>query len=450
MNSKRYKLNILVRIAFLVVFAAGVGWSFSADKPLWVGIILLAGVLFSTSELISFVNKVNRQVSYFFESVKNEDFTLRLPASPGDPVLQELYLHMDEVNRLIQQTHIETRQMEQYFRSMIEHAATGIFSFDQNGFIVHANSAFRKMIGREVFTHIRQLEQVDAGFYKTVIEMQPADQRLVSVANEQGIIQLSLKAVSFTNQQSDLILMAVQDIRQALDEKELDSWLKLIRVLMHEIMNSIAPITSLADSLAGYFKSDGKPKTPGQIDEKLIDTTIRGLEIIREQGKGLTAFVESYRKLTRLPVPEIKDIPVKNLVEKCLLLATSMESTSHIEMAVFCPDGKLSWPGDEQLLKQVLVNLLQNSVQALENRQNAKIEVSAALNATSKLEICVKDNGPGIAAEILDQIFVPFFTTRPNGSGIGLSLSRQIMRLHKGSLTVYSLPDKETVFCMRF
>jgi two-component system, NtrC family, nitrogen regulation sensor histidine kinase NtrY len=450
MNSKRYKLNILVRIALLVVFAAGAGWSFTADKPIWTGIILLAGVLILTSELISFVNKVNRQVSYFFESVKNEDFTLRLPASPGDPVLQELYLHMDEVNRLIQQTHIETRQMEQYFRSMIEHAATGIFSFDQNGFIVHANSAFRKMIGREVFTHIRQLEQVDAGFYKTVIEMQPADQRLVSVANEQGIIQLSLKAVSFTNQQSDLILMAVQDIRQALDEKELDSWLKLIRVLMHEIMNSIAPITSLADSLAGYFKSDGEPKTPGQIDEKLIDTTIRGLEIIREQGKGLTAFVESYRKLTRLPVPEIKDIPVKDLVEKCLLLARSMESTSHIEMAVFCQDGKLSWPGDEQLLKQVLVNLLQNSVQALENRQNAKIEVRAALNATSKLEICVKDNGPGIAAEILDQIFVPFFTTRPNGSGIGLSLSRQIMRLHKGSLTVYSVPEKETVFCMRF
>jgi two-component system, NtrC family, nitrogen regulation sensor histidine kinase NtrY len=450
MNSKRYKLNILVRIALLVVFAAGAGWSFTAGKPLWVGIILLAGVLFSTSELISFVNKVNRQVSYFFESVKNEDFTLRLPASPGDPVLQELYIHMDEVNRLIQQTHIETRQMEQYFRSMIEHAATGIFSFDQNGFIVHANSAFRKMIGREVFTHIRQLEQVDAGFYKTVIEMQPADQRLVSIANEQGIIQLSLKAVSFTNQQSDLILMAVQDIRQALDEKELDSWLKLIRVLMHEIMNSIAPITSLADSLAGYFKTDGVSKTPGQIDEKLIDTTIRGLEIIREQGKGLTAFVESYRKLTRLPVPEIKDILVKNLVEKCLLLARSMESTSHIEMAVFCPDGKLSWPGDEQLLKQVLVNLLQNSVQALENRQNAKIEVRAGLNASSKLEICVKDNGPGIAAEILDQIFVPFFTTRPNGSGIGLSLSRQIMRLHKGSLTVYSLPDKETVFCMRF
>jgi two-component system, NtrC family, nitrogen regulation sensor histidine kinase NtrY len=450
MNSKRYKLTILFRIALLVIFSAGAGWSFATGKPLWISLIFSTGVLILTSGLILFVNKVNMQVSYFFESVKNEDFTLRLPASPGDPVLQELYRNMEEVNHLIQRTHIENRQMEQYFRSMIEHAATGIFSFDRDGFVVHANSAFRKMIGRDVFTHIRQLEQVDAEFYKVVIEMQPADQRLVSFSNERDNIQLSVKAVSFSNQQSDLMLMAVQDIRQALDEKELDSWLKLIRVLMHEIMNSIAPITSLADSLTGYFKTNGKVKTPAQIDEKVIDTTIRGLEIIREQGKGLTAFVESYRKLTRLPTPEIKNLNVKSLVEDCLLLAKSMEGTSHIEMAVICPDGKLLWPCDEQLLKQVLVNLLRNSVQALENRENARIELRAGLNTSAKLEICVKDNGPGIAAEILDQIFVPFFTTRPNGSGIGLSLSRQIMRLHKGSLTVYSVPEKETIFCMRF
>ena len=151
-----------------------------------------------------------------------------------------------------------------------------------------------------------------------------------------------------------------------------------------------------------------------------------------------------------LPISEIKNLNVKTIVEDCLLLARSMEGASHIEMAVNCPDGKLLWPCDEQLLKQVLVNLLRNSVQALENREYARIEVRAGLNASSKLEICVKDNGPGIAAEILDQIFVPFFTTRPNGSGIGLSLSRQIMRLHKGSLTVYSVPEKETIFCMRF
>jgi signal transduction histidine kinase len=127
-----------------------------------------------------------------------------------------------------------------------------------------------------------------------------------------------------------------------------------------------------------------------------------------------------------------------------------MENTAHIEFISTCNTENLKWPGDEQLLKQVLVNLLRNSVQALENQENAKIEIKALLNASSKLEICVKDNGPGIAPDIIDHIFVPFFTTRTNGSGIGLSLSRQIMRLHGGSLLVSSIPEKETVLCMRF
>ena len=450
MKSKRYMLNILFRILLLVVFASAAGWSFTSGNPVWISALLLVGLFICISEVFVYVNRVNRQVNYFFEAVKNEDFTLRLPPSPGDRVLQELYLNMEEVNNLFKRTHIENRQMEQYFQSMIEHAATGIFSFDQKGFVVHANSAFRKMIGRDIFTHIMQLEQVDAGFYKTVTEMQPADQRLVSFSNERGNIQLSMKAVSFRNQQREIMLLAVQDIHQALDEKELDSWLKLIRVLMHEIMNSIAPITSLADSLSGYFKINGEPKTPGQIVEKDIQTTIRGLEIIREQGRGLTSFVESYRKLTRLPTPDIKKIIVMDMVGDCIMLAKSMENTAHIEFISTCNTENLKWPGDEQLLKQVLVNLLRNSVQALENRENAKIEIKALLNASSKLEICVKDNGPGIAPDIIDQIFVPFFTTRTNGSGIGLSLSRQIMRLHGGSLTVYSVPEKETVFCMRF
>lgn len=139
-----------------------------------------------------------------------------------------------------------------------------------------------------------------------------------------------------------------------------------------------------------------------------------------------------------------------DMVGDCIMLAKSMEDTAHIEFVSTSNTENLEWPGDEQLLKQVLVNLLRNSVQALENRENAKIEIKAFLSASSKLEICVKDNGPGIAPDIIDQIFVPFFTTRANGSGIGLSLSRQIMRLHKGSLKVYSVPEKETVFCMRF
>lgn len=449
MKRRKYLINILIRIGLIILFTAGATWSFMNDNPLWISIVVLLFIALPVMSLVIFLNQVNRQVNYFFEAVKNEDFTLRVPRSPGNKQLEELYNQMDEVNRHIQKAYVEIRQMEKYFQSMIEHAATGIFSFDGKGFVVHANSAFHKIIGRDLFSHIRQLEQVDPELYKAVLEIKPAEQRLVSFRTDRGKIQLSVKAVSFSNPGSDLMLLAVQDIRQALDEKELDSWLKLIRVLMHEIMNSIAPITSLADTISESFKENGHPKTPGQIDEKMIATTIRGLEVIREQGKGLTAFVESYRKLTRLPAPVIKEFSVTALVEDCLMFAKSMENASHIDISAKYPDGNLTCRGDEQMLKQVLVNLLQNSVQALENRQNAKIEIKVSSDEASLPEISVRDNGPGIQQDVIDQIFVPFFTTRANGSGIGLSLSRQIMRLHGGSLTVYSVPDKETVFYMR-
>jgi len=448
MKERRFIVNLLIRLFLLIAVSVAAGWSLSSEKPLFLSLIFIITAIITIADLYRYVNKVNQQINYFFEAVKNEDFTLRMPFEPGDSILNELYRNMETVNKLIQNSYMQNRQMEQYFKSMIEHAATGIFSFDRSGFVKHANSAFRKMIGRDVFTHIRQLEQTYPELYKAIVDIGPSDHRVVTISNESGITQLSVKAVSFSDQTSELLLLAVQDIRQALDEKELDSWLKLIRVLMHEIMNSIAPITSIADSLSGYLKTEGKPLTPAQMDENLIRTTIRGLEIIREQGKGLTSFVESYRKLTRLPVPEIKSINVKNMVDDCIMLARAMDNSAHIEMVVVYQDEELLWACDEQLIKQVLVNLLQNSIQALEYSEQAKIEIGAGLNDSHKLEICVKDNGPGIAPEIIDQIFVPFFTTKPNGSGIGLSISRQIMRLHKGSLTVRSTPGKETIFCM--
>jgi nitrogen fixation/metabolism regulation signal transduction histidine kinase len=449
MKDRIFTLQIIFRVSLVTMFALTAGWLIYSEKPVWMLFAAVFGVIVAAISLVIYVKRVYRQVRYFFESVKNEDFTLRLPANPGDPVVRDLYAQMEEVNRKIQQVHIQARQMEQYFQGMIEHAATGIFSFNSDGFVVHANAAFKRMIGRDVFTHIRQLEQADPVLHHAVREIRPSEHRLVNIQTERGSAQLSVRAVSFRNQQHEIMLLAVQDIHQVLDEKELDSWLKLIRVLTHEIMNSVAPVVSLADSLTGYFRKGDKPVDPSQLDEKTILNTIRGLEIIREQGRGLTSFVESYRKLTRLPAPEIRKTDLKTLAEDCLMLARAMENTDHIRFTLRCPDEATFWQADENLLKQVMVNLLKNSVQALENRENAKIELSVKHESGHKPEICVRDNGPGISPEIIDQIFVPFFTTRESGSGIGLSLSRQIMRMHRGTLTVHSVPEKETIFCMR-
>ncbi|HAH25721.1 MAG TPA: ATP-binding protein [Prolixibacteraceae bacterium] len=357
---------------------------------------------------------------------------------------------LDKVNKQIQKLKIESRQQEQYFQTLLEHVATGIMTFDARGFVLHANSAAKKMLGVEILTHLNQLEKVNLNLFQSIRNIQPFEQKLVSVATEQGTIQLSLKSASFKAKEKDLMLLSVQDIQNELDEKELDSWMKLIRVLMHEIMNSIAPITSLSESMCKFFTVNGRPALPEEVNEATIQTTLRGLNVIREQGNGLMLFVESYRKLTRLPKPDKKTFRLDNLVNRIKILYSSLENSEKVKLTVAVTPSEMELIADENQISQVLINLVKNALQANEKNPDGKIQIAAGFNSDHRAEIRVIDSGPGIPDAILEQIFVPFFTTRENGSGIGLSLSRQIMRLHGGSLQVRSIPGKETTFSMIF
>jgi len=323
-------------------------------------------------------------------------------------------------------------------------------TFDSKGFVLHANTAAKKMIGVDVLTHINQLERVNHNLFQSIRNIQPFQRKLVSVLSEKGSIQLSIKATPFKTKDDELILLALQDIRNELDEKELDSWMKLIRILMHEITNSIAPISSLSESLCRFFMIDGRPAHPEEVTETTIQTTLRGLNVIKEQGNGLMLFVESYRKLTRLPQPDKKIFRVEELISRIKVLYTSLDNSETIKLAVTVNPPEMELFADENLISQVLVNLTKNALQANEKNPEGKIQIIAGINSEHRPEIRVVDNGPGIPDEILEQIFIPFFTTRENGSGIGLSLSRQIMRLHGGSLQVRSIPGKETVFSLIF
>ena len=214
-----------------------------------------------------------------------------------------------------------------------------------------------------------------------------------------------------------------------MDTKELESWIKLIRVLTHEIMNTVAPITSLSQTILGYFKNlDGNPPS-----EKIVGNTIKGLEVINERGTGLIGFVETYRTLTRIPPPEKKTINLKQLLDNTITLIgiDSMDKNIHIDSEVIPTDLEIS--ADKKQISQVLINLVKNSIEALKNSEKGKIKLKGEINEYSRVQITVFDNGPGIPDDIMDKIFVPFYTTKESGSGIGLSLSRQIMLLHGGS-----------------
>jgi nitrogen fixation/metabolism regulation signal transduction histidine kinase len=333
---------------------------------------------------------------------------------------------------------------------LLEHLATGIITYNNKGFILHANSSAKKLLSMEVLTHLKQIENKDRKLYESIESIKPFERRLIAISSEGGEIQLSLKATSFRTYENELVILSIQDIKNELDEKEIESWMKLIRVLMHEIMNSITPITSLSESLSNIYSVDGKPVAPEQVNVRTIATTLQGLNVIKEQGKGLMSFVESYRKLTRVPEPEKKSFMASDLMSRVQILYNSLDNNDRTKLSVSIPNPDLEFYADQNLISQVLINLLKNALESNEFNSNGMIRIIASETIAKHPEICVIDNGPGIPEENIDEIFVPFFTTRQNGSGIGLSISRQIMRAHGGNLKVRSVPDKETVFCLSF
>ena len=450
MIGRNLYFQIIFRVVLIVVLSLTSGWMLASGQSAALIFMCFLLIVLLVFNLISYLNSTNRKISYFLESVQNEDSMLSFPTNITDKPIREIYQGLNKVNKQIQLLKIEGRQQEQYFQTLLEHVATGIVTFNANGFVLHANTAAKKMLGIDVLTHINQLERVNRNLFLSIRNIAPFEQKLVSVTTERGIVQLSLKSTSFKAKDNELILLSIQDIRNELDEKELDSWMKLIRVLMHEIMNSIAPITSLSESLCQFFTIDGRLAHPEEVTEATIRSTLRGLSVIKEQGNGLMLFVESYRKLTRLPKPDRKLFKVEELVTRIQVLYTSLENSEKVKLSITIHPPDMELFADENLIAQVLINLTKNALQANEKSADGKIQISAGFNAEKRPQIWVLDNGPGIPDEILEQIFVPFFTTRESGSGIGLSLSRQIMRLHGGSLQVRSVPGKETVFSMIF
>jgi nitrogen fixation/metabolism regulation signal transduction histidine kinase len=413
-------------------------------------VICLLTVTILTVSLVSYFNSTNKRIRYFFDSVRNDDSGLSFPVDEKNKTIREINRSMNKVNEQIRKLKIENSQQEKYFQKILELVATGIITYDNKGVIHHANSSAKRLLSMDVLTHLQQIGRIDERLLLTIKGLKPFEKQLVAVNAGQGEIQLLLKSSSFGSSLNELTILSVQDIKQELDEKEVDAWMKLIRVLMHEIMNSITPITTLSETLSGIYQSEGRQIEPGKLTEKKITTTLQGLNVIKDQGKGLLKFVESYRKLTRIPRPEMKSFKVSSLFSRVKILTDSLEKGSNINISFSLSETDFEFFADENLISLVMINLIKNAIEANKNNADCNITVTAKNGIDNCTEISVSDNGPGINKEEMEEIFIPFFTTKENGSGIGLSISKQIMGAHGGSLKVYSVPGKETVFCMRF
>ncbi len=446
MASKNLYLNIILRCCFLAGSAILAGWIFFDHKIPVLGIMLVIIFVIQAAELIHFLNRTNRQIAFFFDAVKNDDTTLRFPGNTGNKSVNELNNSLNRLNESIKNIKLELREQEQYFKTILEHVSIGIITFNKNGNIFLSNTAARSLLNCNPLTHINQLLRVDKKLCAAIKELQSGEQKLVNFNSKTGTVQLSLKSTLFKTAQEDFQLVAIQDIKNEMETKELESWIKLIRVLTHEIMNSVAPITSLSQTILGYYNASGE-NLPS---EKVIGNTVKGLEVINERSAGLISFVETYRKLTRIPPPDKKPVSLEQLFDNTITLVNTDPASEKITISREVSPPDLEIFADKKQISQVLINLVKNSMEALKTNSEGKIMLKGEINENGRVRVTVTDSGPGISGDLMDKIFIPFFTTKESGSGIGLSLSRQIMLLHGGSLKIISKPGEMTQAILEF
>lgn len=407
--------------------------------------LLLLPLLLLIGWLVLRLRSVNRKLSYFFDSLDNDDFTLRFIEKKGLPSERLLNHSLNRIKNIIQNTRLEIQQKEKYYELILSSINTGIIALNPKGFVTQSNRFALKLLGLDIFTHISQLHKVSSHLQTVFQHIKPGESQRVSYTNERGTVQLLINAASIRIQGEEVRLLVINDIENEMDEKEIDSWIRLIRVLSHEIMNSIAPITSLSDTLLSFYRA---PEAE-QDRESLKQNTINGLQVISDTGKSLISFVESYRKFTRIPEPVKESIDLQEFIHRMIILCSMEPNFDRITIQTHITPLDLKIYADPNLLGQVILNLMKNAFQAMQAQSQGTLSITAEKELlTNNIRIKISDNGPGIPSEIVNEIFVPFYTTKTEGSGIGLSIARQIMRAHGGNIKVSSLPHHETTFTL--
>ena len=329
----------------------------------------------------------------------------------------------------------------------------GLICFQPNGEVELINTAALRLLKTVRLKNINELESFSKDLVDNMLRLQAGGKEMVKVEHNGEKLHLAIYATELRMRGNKFTLVSIQNIQSELEEKEMEAWQNLVRVLTHEIMNSITPISSLASTANELLKpaaDSGAENFADEIAPGALRDIHEAVQTIEKRSEGLLHFVENYRKITRIPKPNFQIVPVAELFERVHNLLRAQMDEVKIEVSIHMEQETLELTADRELVEQVLINLLLNAIQALESQADARIELNAKMDGSGRPLIQVKDNGPGILEEVQEKIFIPFFTTRQEGSGIGLSLARQIMRLHRGTISVQSKPGVDTIFTLKF
>jgi two-component system nitrogen regulation sensor histidine kinase NtrY len=439
------------RIAFRVILI-GVTMAlfvYMINHPNMIFAAILTGMIIigEMSELYRFTSQTNRKLTRFLESVKYSDFISGFTADNKlGASFRDLNTEFNEVLEAFRKARSEKEEHWQYLNTVVQQVRTGILSYDNEGQIQLINANAKRFLGIQTIENIEELNGRNPKLLRAIKEVEPGRSTLYKGQD----FLLTIQSTEMRIRGNPMKLLTLQNIQTELQQQEIEAWQKLTRVLRHEIMNSITPISSLTSTLREILDHDMVQRNGHyELKSEGAEDLREGLSTIENRSKGLIKFIDAYREYTSLPQPKLKTVRIKELIDKVSQLMKPEIKKTSIELRTSCESEFLTIQADEEMIEQVLINLIKNSVEALSDFESGVIEVVGAYSGNS-VAIQVIDNGAGIIKEAMARVFVPFFTTKKTGSGIGLSLSRQIMQMHNGSLSVESEPAVRTVFTMRF
>src|SRR5690606_17400623 len=445
---KDFRARVLLRVIGLGLTIAAVVFMLSRPNMLFAGLLMLVVVFAQLAELFRFVSQTNRKLTRFLESVRYSDFISGFTADNKlGRSFKDLNLAFNEVLEAFRKARSEKEEHWQYLNTVVQQVRTGILSYDLEGNVQLINANAKRFLGVQSLQNIEDLLELNPRLYKVIFDVEPGKSNLYKGQNE---LHLTIQATELRIRGSTVKLITLQNIQPELQRQELDAWQNLTRVLRHEIMNSITPISSLTSTLRDVLQYDLVRKDGHyELKEEGADDLREGLSTIENRSKGLIKFIDAYREYTSLPQPAIKTVLLRSMIDNVVQFMRPELKRHNIKFEASCSSEYLTIQADQDMIEQVLINLVKNGIEAVAETPKPSIQLRGAYDEmTVKTEVC--DNGPGIIREALESIFVPFYTTKKSGSGIGLSLSRQIMQLHHGTLNVESEPGVRTVFTLRF
>jgi nitrogen fixation/metabolism regulation signal transduction histidine kinase len=405
-------------------------------------------VIFQLTFTVRYSEGSIKKVRTFLDNIKQDKYSQLYPVKFDGTEIDDLHIEFNAILAKLKEDQAEKEANYQYFRSVFKHLPIGLISYRETGEIQLVNTAAKRILGMDELTTISQIQSINLELHLAIQQLRTGGSELITIAHPDGIMQLSVYVIELMMRGEKFKLVSLQNIQSELEEKEMEAWQNLVKILTHEIMNSIAPISSLA----GTLKSELEEKMDQNLSlntSEMEDCQL-GLTTIEKRSQGLIGFVSEFRSLANIPPPKFERIEIAELFGQLEILLQHQLESQEITLIQELNPPDLILFADQHQIEQVLINLLQNAIQALEDALTKQIVLSAFIDESGKIILEVTDTGKGIEEEALSKIFIPFFTTKSKGSGIGLSLSKQIMRRHKGNIQVRSQIGEGSTFKLIF